>query len=181
MQVMSGESDRADLSALRSIYDPQTFAEKMFKRLQRNKHLWEIRLLMMNVVSRCVSTHQLMLFPFYSFILRFLKQSTRNVTQVIAYTAQATHRLVPPEIVQPVIAHIAHEFVGQFACNESIAVGINAIRLLSQRQPLAMDQDLLHDLSEYSKFKKVGAVCRSFSKMFFNIKNVKMSEVFTCS
>ena len=155
---MTGEVDQNDQSALRSIYDPQSFAEKLFKRLQRSKHLWDIRLLMMNLVSRCVSTHSLMLFPFYSYIVRYLKQSQKNVTQIIAYTAQATHKLVPPEIITPVITHIAHEFVGQFACDESIAVGINAIRLLARRQPLAMKEDLLHDLAEYTKHKKDRAV-----------------------
>eukprot|EP01083_Nonionella_stella_P039209 106644_1 len=147
-----------DLSAIRSLYDPQSFIEKMFKRLSKNKYLWDIKLLMMNLISRCISSHQLLLFPFYSFIIKYLKTSQKNVTQIIAFTAQSVHKLVPPEIIKPIITHIANEFIGQFACNESIAVGINGIRLICKRQPIAMDADVLSDLSEYSKYKKDNGV-----------------------
>jgi len=150
----AGNYQKIDLSAIRSLYDAQFFTEKLFKRLTANKHLWDIRLLMINLISRCISTHQLFLFPFYSFMIKYLKTSQKNVTQIIAFTAQSIHRLVPPEIIQPIITHIANEFVGQFAGNESIAVGINAIRLICKRQPIAMHKDLLHDLAEFSKYKK---------------------------
>ena len=85
---------------------------------------------------------------------KYLKHFTPNVTQMIAYTAQAIHKLVPPEIIEPLIKHIADNFIGQFSQIESIAVGINAIRLICARQPLAMNADLLQDLALYTKNKK---------------------------
>mmetsp|Transcript_36756 Transcript_36756/g.60527 ORF Transcript_36756/g.60527 Transcript_36756/m.60527 type:complete len:730 (-) Transcript_36756:43-2232(-) len=153
-ELIDGDGAKIDLSAIRSLYDAQFFTEKLFKRLTANKYLWDIRLLMMNLISRCVSTHQLFLFPFYSYLLKYLRVSQKNITQILAFTAQSIHRLVPPEIIQPVIAHIANEFVGQFSGYEAIAVGINGIRLICQRQPIAIHRELLHDLTEYSKYKK---------------------------
>ena len=152
--IDGNNNSKIDLSAIRSLYDPQVFVEKLFKKLSKNKYLWDIRLLMMNLISRCISTHQLFLFPFYSFLIKYLKVSQKNVTNIIAFMAQSVHKLVPPEIIQPIITHIANEFVGQFSCNESIAVGINAIRLICKRQPIAMNQDLLHDLTQFSKYRK---------------------------
>merc|ERR1712228_563131 len=158
-ELLDGNNaSKIDLSAIRSIYDPQAFVQKLFQRLIKNKYLWDIRLLKMNLISRCISTHQLLLFPFYSFIIKYLKTSQKNITQIIAYCAQSIHKLVPPEIIRPIIRHIADGFVGQFSCKESIAVGINAIRLICKRQPIAMDIDLLHDLAQYVKYKKDAGV-----------------------
>jgi len=143
-----------DLGAIRSLFDPQKFAEKLFNHLKKSKDMFDVKLLFIDLLSRVIAAHQLIIFPFYSFMLKFLKSYQKNVTQLIAYTAQGVHRLVPPEIVEPVIKHIVDEFVGQHSAQECVAVGLNAVRWICSRQPLAMNSDLLQDLTLYVKYRR---------------------------
>lgn len=46
----------------------QGFAEKLFKRLQGGHERFETRLAMLNVVSRAVGVHKLLLLNFYPFL-----------------------------------------------------------------------------------------------------------------
>ena len=46
--------------ALHLIHDPQDFAEKLFKRLERATEKFELRLLMMALVSRLTGVHQVL-------------------------------------------------------------------------------------------------------------------------
>ncbi|ETO13595.1 hypothetical protein RFI_23771 [Reticulomyxa filosa] len=132
MQELLNETEKqTDMSGIRSLFDPQAFAEKLFNHLKKSKDMLDVRLLMINLLSRVIAAHQLVLFPFYSFMVKFLKAYQRSVTQLIAYTAQGVHRLIPPEIIEPVIKHIAED-----------------------RQPLAMNEDLLHDLAMYVKYRR---------------------------
>ena len=155
LETMNGN---IDLSLIRSIYDPQKFAEKLFGRLKKNKDIWDIKLLQMNLISRVMSSHDLVLYPFYTFMSKYLKPYQMNITQILTYLSQSVHRLVPPNIIKPIINIIANEFIGQFSNNESIAAGLNAIRWICKRQHLVMDKDLLSDLSEYTKYRKDAGV-----------------------
>ena len=47
---------------------PQGFAEKLFKRLQKGHERFEARMAVLNVVSRCVGVHKLLLLNFYPFL-----------------------------------------------------------------------------------------------------------------
>ena len=49
---------------------------------------------------------------------------------------------------------MADNFVTERNNNDAIAIGLNAIRELCARCPLAMNQDLLHDLVQYSTFRE---------------------------
>ena len=48
----------------------------------------QVRLMQMNLVSRLIGTHKLLLLPFYSFVQRYLGAHTAHVTQVLAYLIQ---------------------------------------------------------------------------------------------
>lgn len=47
---------------------PQGFAEKLFKRLTGGHERFETRMAMLNVVSRAVGVHKLLLLNFYPFL-----------------------------------------------------------------------------------------------------------------
>ena len=126
--------------AIQLVYDPQGIAEKLFARMrgagERCVHgatsllvplsalahsrassrlglycRFEVRLMMMNLVSRLIGQHRLLLLPFYSFAQRYLKAHQASVTQVLAYLVQACHDLVPPDEVLPVLRSIAANFI----------------------------------------------------------------------
>jgi len=55
------------------IHDPQGFAEKLFHQLEKRHERFEVKMLTLDVVSRLIGLHQLIIFNFYPYIQRFLQ------------------------------------------------------------------------------------------------------------
>ncbi|KAK9457138.1 SDA1-domain-containing protein [Dipodascopsis uninucleata] len=161
-----------NFSALHLLHDPQGFAELLFsKNLARSstaKFTLEQRIEILNLVSRLIGVHKLTVLGIYSYLLKFLTPKQRNVTQFMACAAQASHDLVPPDVIFPVIRKVADEFVSDGVAAEVAAAGLNTIREILTRNPLAIEQDLLQDLTEYkgSKSKSVMMAARSLIGLY---------------
>lgn len=150
-----------NFSAFHLLHDPQGFAEALFsKHLQnpKSKLNLEQRLLVLQLVSRLIGLHKLTVLSFYSYFLKFLTPRQPSVTSFLAFLAQATHSLVPPDVLEPLVQKIANEFVSEAAAAEVASSGLNAIREICVRQPLAMNDTLLQDLVMYRKSKDKGVM-----------------------
>ncbi|MCJ8741230.1 hypothetical protein PDJAM_G00068260 [Pangasius djambal] len=147
-----------NFSAIHLIHDPQDFAEKLLKQLESSKERFEVKIMLMELISRLVGIHELFVFNFYPFVQRFLQPHQREVTKILLCAAQASHQLVPPEIIEPVIMTIANNFVTDRNSGEVMTVGINAIREIVARCPLSMSADLLQDLTQYKSHKDKNVV-----------------------
>uniref|UniRef100_A0A7N6FJ52 Protein SDA1 n=1 Tax=Anabas testudineus TaxID=64144 RepID=A0A7N6FJ52_ANATE len=147
------------------------FSEKLLKQLENSKERFEVKIMMMELISRLVGIHELFLFNFYPFIQRFLQPHQREVTKILLCAAQASHELVPPEIINPMIMTIANNFVTDRNSGEVMTVGINAIKEVSARCPLAITEDLLQDLAQYKthKDKNVMMSARGLIQLFRNL------------
>jgi hypothetical protein len=66
-------------SALNLIYDPQDFAEKLFKLVEATNDGFEIKLSILDVISRLIGVHSLFLLNFHSFLIRFLNPHQRGL------------------------------------------------------------------------------------------------------
>ena len=153
-----------NFSAFHLLHDPQSFAESLFsKHLQntRSKLNLEQKLLVLQLVSRLVGLHKLTIISLYSYFLKYLTPRQPSVTSFLASLAQATHNLVPPDVLEPLIQKIANEFVSEAAASEVASAGLNAIREICVRQPLAMNDVLLQDLVMYRKSKDKGVMMAS--------------------
>lgn len=150
--------DNRDFTVIRSLKDPQIFVERLFLTLKNSRESWDIKLLLIGVISRILAHHQVILFNFYTFIQNYLLPSQKNVTKLLIYTAQAIHQFVPPEIIKPLVCYLAKRFIMEQSSNEAIAAGINTIRAICARQPLAINSDLLRDLILYQKHKDKGVM-----------------------
>ena len=158
--------------AMMLLNDPQEFAERLFKDLQtkRKKESYERRLIFINLLTRLVGTHQLMLFNLYGFLQRYLQPAQPEVTRVLAYLTQACHDLVPCEVLHPILRGLADVFVSERSSPVAVAAGINTIRAICARVPLAiLDEEagesiegdnpeaaLLDDLVQYNRSKDWG-------------------------
>ncbi|KAF7252580.1 hypothetical protein EYD10_01783 [Varanus komodoensis] len=93
---------------------------------------------------------QLFLFNYYPFVQRFLQPHQRGESLLFALLL-----LVHLEegVIQSVLMTIANNFVTDKNSGEVMTVGINAIKEISARCPLAMTEDLLHDLAQYRSHK----------------------------
>eukprot|EP00178_Gracilaria_changii_P011882 TRINITY_DN335_c0_g1_i1.p1 TRINITY_DN335_c0_g1~~TRINITY_DN335_c0_g1_i1.p1 ORF type:complete len:722 (+),score=124.10 TRINITY_DN335_c0_g1_i1:155-2320(+) len=171
------------LEALMLINDPQEFAERLFKDLQtrRKKETYENRLIFINLISRLVGTHELILFNFYPFLQRYLQPAQPEVTRVLAYLTQACHEKVPADVLHPILRGLADTFVSERSSPPSVAAGINTIRAICSRVPLAiLDEEneckpeeeqeaaLLEDLVQYkmSKDKGIMMAARSLIALY---------------
>lgn len=156
-----GQPHPLNFSALHLLHNPQGFAEELFqKHLQavKSKLNLEQKLQVLQLVSRLIGLHKLIIVPFYSYFLKFLKPKQPSVTTFLACLAQGTHSQVPPDELEKPVQMIANEFVSEAAAGEVAAAGLNAIREICVRQPLCMGETLLHDLILYRKSKDKGVM-----------------------
>ncbi|MEE6460411.1 hypothetical protein FKM82_000958 [Ascaphus truei] len=169
-----------NFSAIHLVHDPQDFAEKLLKQLETSKERFEVKIMLMDLISRLVGIHELFLFNFYPFVQRFLQPHQREVTKILLFAAQATHQLVPPEVAQSVLMTIANNFVTDRNSGEVMTVGINAIKELTARCPLAMTEDLLQDLVQYKthKDKNVSMSARSLIQLFRSLNPHMLQKKF---
>ena len=132
--------------AIEMLNDPQGLAEGLFKKIRSagsNAYRFEVKLLMINFVTRLVGNHELLLLPLYPFLQRYMGGHQRDVTAILAYTVQACHQYVPPDEIHGILKTIAHNFITERCSGEQMAVGINAVRAICARVPsvLAVDED----------------------------------------
>ncbi|KAM0330912.1 hypothetical protein ACHAQA_003868 [Verticillium albo-atrum] len=150
-----------NFSAFHLLHDPQGFAEQVFQKHLQNtktKMVLEHRILVLQLVTRLVGLHKLTIVALYSWFIKYLTPKQESVTSFLASLAQATHNLVPPDCLEPLVQKIANEFVSEAAAGEVAAAGLNAIREICARQPLAMEDTLLQDLVQYRKSKDKGTM-----------------------
>jgi len=152
-----------NFSALHLLHDPQSLCERLFKKLESLKEKFEVKLLMVELVSRLIGVHELQVLSFYPYISRFLVPHQREVVKMLQYCAQSAHELIPPDAIEPVLKAIVNNFVTERNSAEVMAVGLNAIREICARCPLVMDEDLLHDLAEYKSYKNKAVMMASKS------------------
>ena len=150
-----------NFSALHLLHNPQGFAENLFEKHllnSKSKLALESKIQVLQLVTRLVGLHKLTLVPLYSWFIKYLTPRQASVTSFLASLAQATHNLVPPDVLEPLIQKIANEFVSEASAPEVASAGLNAIREIAARQPLAMTDTLLQDLVQYRKSKDKGVM-----------------------
>ena len=109
--------------AIQLLHDPQDLAEKLFKKLKLTGERYEIKLLIMNFISRLIGCHKLILLSFYSYLQKYLTSHQSNVTKILAYLIQSCHDLVPPEDLYSIIKCISYNFITERCSNEVISIG----------------------------------------------------------
>lgn len=130
------EQSRKLYPAIELLRDPSGLAEFVLKRLRSTgNYKYEVKLLMINFVTRLVGNHELMLLPLYPFLQKYMGGHQRDVTAILAYTVQACHEQVPPDEVYGILKTIAHNFITERCSEEQMAVGINGARCICARVP----------------------------------------------
>ncbi|EDW08161.1 protein SDA1 homolog [Drosophila mojavensis] len=143
-----------NFSGIHLIHNPQGMAEGLFKQLQSSNERFEVKLMHLDVISRLIGIHELFLFGFYPYITRFLQPHQRQVTRILQFAAQASHELIPGDVIEPILKTIANNFITERNSSDVMAIGLNATREICMRCPLAMGEDLLQDLAMYKTYKE---------------------------
>eukprot|EP00906_Rhabdomonas_costata_P023351 RCo033609 len=140
--------------AVEVINDPQGFAEKLLGVLQKSHQSFDLRLLVMRVMARLISTHQLQVLSFYPYLERHMEPFHREVASIMEVAVESVHDMIPPDAATPLLMTIANHFVNDKSEPDIITIGLNTIREMCRRQPLLMNDTLLQDLVEYKSYKK---------------------------
>lgn len=168
-QKKKGRAEVFNFSALQLVHDPQGLAERLMRSLEQgaNKR-FEVKLMILDVVSRLVGLHELILLNYYPYIQRFLQPHQREVTRILQFAAQASHTLVPPDTLEPLVRTLVNNFVTERNSSDAMAIGLNTVRELCARCPLAMTEELLQDLVEYRTYRdrSVMMAARSLLQLF---------------
>ncbi|KAL7547527.1 hypothetical protein ACHAWF_016956, partial [Thalassiosira exigua] len=138
------EGSRKLFPAIELLHDPQGLCETILKRVKSsgsNRYKFEVKLLMLNFVTRCAGNHELLLLPLYPLLRRYMGGHQRDVTAILAYAVQACHPGVPPDEVREVLKTIVHQFVTERCTGEMMAVGINACRAICARVPSVLSTE----------------------------------------
>lgn len=145
----------ATFPAIELLNDPQGVIEKQLKVLKGCTERFEVKLLMMNFISRVMGFHKLVLLPFHPLLQRYLQSHQQNVTNILAYLVQSCHDEIPPEELLPIVKSIANNFITERCSSEVMAVGINAVREIFRRVPLTLECEgmdvLIQDLIMYNR------------------------------
>lgn len=154
--------------AIQLIHDPLGFSEKLFGSLKRSTDRFEVKLMMMNLISRLIACHKLQLINFYPWVQRYLQPHQDQVTHILCILAQAVHDLIDADSILPTVRLIANNFVSDRCSSNAMAVGLNTIREICMRCPFAMDDTLLQDLVQYRKHKEksVSMAARSLVTLY---------------
>ena len=92
------KAESYQFDALFLLYDPQDFAEKLFKEVEQTNEGFEIKLMMIELIARLIGIHNLFLLNYYSFLIRFLTPHQREVAKMLWFAAISAHELVPPDV-----------------------------------------------------------------------------------
>lgn len=164
------DQDTSNMAALHLLHDPQSFAERLFENLSKGdkRHSLEIKIRLLQLISRVVGTHRLCVLPLYSYLARYLVPHQLHITLILVSLAQSVHDQTPSDVLTPTLRKIAYSFVHPGVGAEVVAAGINTIREICRRQPWCMEQSLLEDLVAYrrSKDKGVSAASRGLMQLY---------------
>ncbi|GFQ64741.1 protein SDA1 homolog, partial [Trichonephila clavata] len=117
------DQESCNFAAIHLLNDPSGLAEKLYGMLQKFNSGFQIKLLLMNLISRLIGIHELMLLNFYPYLQKYLRPHQIDVTKILLCAAQATHEQVPPDIAATLIKEILDNFVTERNSPEGIAVG----------------------------------------------------------
>ena len=128
-----------------------------------------------------VGVHQLILLNFYDFMISYIKPHQKQVVSILAYLAQASHELVPPDCIETIIQAISNNFIWSNCTSEIITCGLNSLREICLRCPLAMPESLLQSLlQDYKSHRDKGPMtaARSLLSLYreFDAKMLKKKD-----
>eukprot|EP00811_Abedinium_folium_P010152 NODE_1938_length_2330_cov_15.204267.p1 GENE.NODE_1938_length_2330_cov_15.204267~~NODE_1938_length_2330_cov_15.204267.p1 ORF type:complete len:747 (-),score=223.41 NODE_1938_length_2330_cov_15.204267:88-2136(-) len=164
----NGDSIGISYVAIDMLHDAQTLAESLLGRVSKTGEPYQFRILLLHLIARLVSRHQLQIVNLYPFLIRYLNPKHRDVTRILACLIESAHSLVPPELMRPVVQHLIEHFVSEAMSPEVIEIGLNTIREISTRAVHILTEDQVADLAGFQRFKNKGVTtaARAFVKVF---------------
>jgi len=127
---------------------------------------------MLRLISRMIGRHKIQLLQFYPNLIRYLNSHNKDkVSEIFAMIIESCHELVPPENVKPIIDKLISNYITEQCNNQHITCGINCIREILMRMPLALDEEQIEYLCLFRTFrnKSVAAAAKGLVNYFRDV------------
>lgn len=139
------------------IRDPQDFIEKLFQKLKSCSDGFQIKLLMMQLISDLIAWHKLSFSSYYSYLTRYMKPTQKECTKILLYVTQSIDQdSTPKQSIQELVKTLLYYFVAEHCRPEAITVGLNSIREICSRYSDALTTEQLEYIITFKKFKNKG-------------------------
>ncbi|KAI5159939.1 protein SDA1 [Nematocida ausubeli] len=126
---------------------------KLFKLVKKSTYSSEVKLLLVQVISRMIAYCKITVKGFMSYMMRFLFPHENELPTVFATISQAIHENTLEKEVEAVCDLIVENFCSDFRDDEVIAYGINSLRMIIRRFPKAV------------AYASIGRVITGYKKM----------------
>ena len=91
--------------------------------------------------------------------MRYLQSHEKDkIGEIFAMIIESCHELVPPEEMKPIIEKIISNYITEYCNNQHITIGLNAIREILLRMPLALDEAQIEYLVAFRSFRNSSVV-----------------------
>ncbi|GKT36487.1 Protein SDA1 homolog, partial [Aduncisulcus paluster] len=151
---------RGDLAAtaILLINNPQRYAERLLSLVEKGRSRYKVRTLMLELISRLISAHSLLVPDIYPYLERYLRPKQDQVVTMLKITVQSCHSLVPPELLLPIVKKLQLEFTTDGAATNVIIVGVTSLREMCSRVPLLLTSEptLVTSITSLKKMKDKG-------------------------
>lgn len=95
------------------IWNPQDFGDWLFRRLKQSNERFEVKLAIMKLLARIIGRHKLLIFPFYTVVIKHINPHQKLVPEILAMIAESIHDLVPPDEIHPIIEKIIDQYISE--------------------------------------------------------------------
>lgn len=153
------------------INNAQDFCEKLFTHLKRKNFKFEINLAMMSVLGRMIGRHNLIIFNFYPFMIRYMYPHQKEISRILAFIAESCHEMVPPDDLEPMLKHLIDQFITERCHEEKITMGLHTIRAVCEKVPYAINEFSLNYCCSFNRYKEknVAAAARSLINYYRDV------------
>ncbi len=83
-----------------SLDSPQGFCERLFQKLKVCSFKVEVKVLMMQVLSRIIGRNGLLILNFYVFVKRYLMPHVKQIGKMFSFVSEAIHCRIPPDVLR---------------------------------------------------------------------------------
>jgi protein SDA1 len=163
------EKNNKNFMPIDLIKDPMSICEKLFNRLEqiKNRKNYSLKMVMMRLIGRLIGRHKIVLPRFFYYSASLIRPRQDELTTILASIAEATHYLIPPSDLNPIINELYDKFIDSSFPHQYITLGLNALREIVERSPYCISYDqysLVEDMRRV-KNKSVAVAVKGFMNM----------------
>jgi protein SDA1 len=142
-----------DFMPIDLLNDPFTFCEKFFSKLKSVSEKFKLKIVMIRLLARIICRHKLLINNFFSYILSYINPSQKDLATIFASVIEATHDLVPPDDLNPILDKLFDNFITESIPPAQITIGLNAYREICERVPYIMTKAQMTVIENMRDFK----------------------------